>query len=64
MNNCGTHRRCTKRRRAAIEFLLALAATITTMRCHIRRAWSLCETIGSQAPLGRCRNLWRRPALQ
>ncbi|MFG2915096.1 IS5 family transposase [Kitasatospora sp. NPDC048298] len=41
MNNFGKLRRCTERRRAAIEFFLALAATIITVRCLIRRAWPL-----------------------
>lgn len=43
MNNFGKLRRCTERRRAAVEFFLALAATIITVRCLIRRAWPLCR---------------------
>ncbi len=41
MNNFGKLRRCTERRRAAVEFFLALAATVITVRCLIRRAWTL-----------------------
>jgi hypothetical protein len=41
MNNFGKLRRCTERRKAAIEFFLALASTIITVRCLIRRAWPL-----------------------
>ena len=41
MNNFGKLRRCTERRRTAVEFFLALAATIITVRCLIRRAWTL-----------------------
>ncbi|MFE3907417.1 IS5 family transposase [Streptomyces sp. NPDC059153] len=41
MNNFGKLRRCTERRRAAIEFFLALAAAIVTVRCLIRRSWPL-----------------------
>lgn len=38
MNNFGKLRRCTERRKAAVEFFLALAATIITVRSLIRRA--------------------------
>uniref|UniRef100_A0AAU2W5A3 IS5 family transposase n=1 Tax=Streptomyces sp. NBC_00008 TaxID=2903610 RepID=A0AAU2W5A3_9ACTN len=41
MNNFGKLRRCTERRRAAIEFFLALAAAIITVRYLIRRSWPL-----------------------
>ncbi|WP_336114953.1 IS5 family transposase [Streptomyces sp. PTD9-10] len=41
MNNFGKLRRCTERRRTAVEFFLALAAIIITVRCLIRRAWTL-----------------------
>jgi hypothetical protein len=41
MNNFGKLRRCTEHRRAAIDFFLALASTIITVRCLIRRAWPL-----------------------
>ncbi|MFE3150040.1 MULTISPECIES: IS5 family transposase [unclassified Streptomyces] len=41
MNNFGKLRRCTERRRKAVEFFLALAATVITVRCLIRRAWTL-----------------------
>ena len=34
MNNFGKLRRCTERRRTAVEFFLALAATIITVRCR------------------------------
>lgn len=41
MNNFGKLLRCTERRRVAIEFFLALAAAIITVRCLIRRSWPL-----------------------
>jgi hypothetical protein len=41
MNNFGRLRRCTERRKAVIEFFLALAPTIITIRCLIRRARTL-----------------------
>lgn len=41
MNNFGKLRRCTERRKAPIEFFIALASTIITVRCLIRRAWTL-----------------------
>lgn len=41
MNNFGKLRRCTERRRAAIEFFLALAAAIITVRCLLQRSWPL-----------------------
>jgi hypothetical protein len=40
MNNFGKLRRCTERRKAAVEFFLALACTVITVRCLIRRAWT------------------------
>lgn len=39
MNNFGKLRRCTERRRAPIEFFIALASAIITVRCLIRGAW-------------------------
>ncbi|PJN08587.1 hypothetical protein CG723_27875 [Streptomyces sp. CB01635] len=41
MNNSGKLRPCTERRRAPIEFLIALAGAIITVRCLIRGAWPL-----------------------
>jgi hypothetical protein len=41
MNNFGKLRRCTERRKAPIEFFIALASTIITVRSLIRRAWTL-----------------------
>ncbi|AVZ77880.1 IS5/IS1182 family transposase [Streptomyces lunaelactis] len=41
MNNFGKLRRCTERRRAPVEFFIALASTIITVRCLLRRAWTL-----------------------
>ncbi len=41
MNNFGKLRRCTERRRASVAFFIALASTIITVRCLIRRAWTL-----------------------
>jgi hypothetical protein len=41
MNNFGKLRRCTERRKAPIEFFIALASAIITVRCLIRRAWFL-----------------------
>lgn len=41
MNNFGKLRRCTERRKAPVEFFIALASTIITVRCLIRRAWPL-----------------------
>lgn len=40
MNNFGRLRRCTERCRAAVDFFLALASVIITVRCLIRRAWT------------------------
>ncbi|MEU4116140.1 IS5 family transposase [Kitasatospora sp. NPDC028055] len=40
MNNFGKLRRCTERRRASVEFFIALASVIITVRCLIRRAWT------------------------
>ena len=40
MNNFGRLRRCTERRRAIVDFFLAVASVIITMRCLIRRAWT------------------------
>jgi hypothetical protein len=41
MTNFGKLRRCTERRRACVEFFIALAAAIVTIRSLIRRAWFL-----------------------
>ncbi|MFJ2260182.1 IS5 family transposase [Streptomyces sp. NPDC087844] len=41
MNNFGKLRRCTERRKAPIEFFIALASAIITVRSLIRRAWTL-----------------------
>ncbi|MEY9849018.1 hypothetical protein ABH940_006122 [Streptacidiphilus sp. BW17] len=41
MNNFGKLRRCTERRRVCVEFFIALAAAIITIRSLIRRAWLL-----------------------
>ncbi|GAA2671563.1 transposase [Streptomyces lunalinharesii] len=41
MNNFGKLRRCTERRKAAVEFFLTLASAIIIVRCLIRRAWSV-----------------------
>ncbi len=41
MTNFGRLRRCSERRRAPVEFFIALASTIITVCCLIRRAWSL-----------------------
>ena len=41
MNNFGRLRRCTERRKATVEFFLALACVIVTVRSMIRRAWTL-----------------------
>jgi Transposase DDE domain len=41
MNSFGKLRCCTERRRASVEFFIALASTIITVRCLIRRAWPL-----------------------
>lgn len=38
MNNFGKLRRCTERRKAPVEFFIALASAIITVRCLIRRA--------------------------
>lgn len=39
MHNFRKLRRCTERRWAALEFLLALAAAVITVRCLIRHSW-------------------------
>lgn len=39
LNNFGKIRRCTERRRPAVEFYLTLACIIVTIRSLIRRAW-------------------------
>ena len=39
LNDFGKLRRCTERRRACIEALLALAIAIVTVRALIREAW-------------------------
>jgi transposase len=41
MNNFGKLRRCTERRRVCVEFYIALAAAVITIRSLIRRAWIL-----------------------
>ncbi|MEU5307092.1 transposase [Streptomyces noursei] len=41
MNNFGKLRRCTERRRVCVEFFIALATAIITIRSLIRRAWTL-----------------------
>ncbi|MFD5887236.1 hypothetical protein ACFWHQ_14855 [Streptomyces sp. NPDC060334] len=41
VDSCGKLRRCTERRRAPVEFFIALAGTTITVRCLIRRAWPL-----------------------
>ncbi|SCF91109.1 hypothetical protein GA0115254_12445 [Streptomyces sp. Ncost-T10-10d] len=41
MNNFGKLRRCTERRKDAVEFFIAMASAIITIRCLIRRAWTL-----------------------
>lgn len=41
MNNFGKLRRCTERRRAPVEFFIALASALITLRCLIRRARTL-----------------------
>lgn len=41
MHNFGKLRRCTERRRAPVEVFIALASTIITVRCLLRRAWTL-----------------------
>ncbi|MFJ1550556.1 IS5 family transposase [Streptomyces sp. NPDC088246] len=41
MNNFGKLRRCTERRKDAVEFFIAMASAIITIRCLIRRAWPL-----------------------
>jgi hypothetical protein len=41
MNNFGKLKRCPERRRACVEFFIALAAAIVTIRSLIRRAWFL-----------------------
>ncbi|MCF3103026.1 transposase [Streptomyces roseoverticillatus] len=41
MNDFGKLRRCTERRKASVEFFIALASAISTVRCLIRRAWTL-----------------------
>ncbi|MFD0532318.1 IS5 family transposase [Kitasatospora arboriphila] len=41
MNNFGKLRRCTERRKAVIQFFLALASALIIVRCLIRRAWTL-----------------------
>ncbi len=41
MNNFGKLRRCTERRRTIVAFFIALASVIITVRCLIRRAWTL-----------------------
>ncbi|WP_330241476.1 IS5 family transposase [Streptomyces sp. NBC_00525] len=41
MNNFGKLRRCTERRRITVEFFIALASVIITVRCLVRRAWTL-----------------------
>ncbi|CAM5532924.1 hypothetical protein KAURM247S_05861 [Kitasatospora aureofaciens] len=40
MNNFGKLRRRTERRKAAVQFFLAPACTVVTVRCLIRRAWT------------------------
>jgi transposase len=40
MNNFGKLRRCTERRTGPIEFFIALASAIITVRSLIRRAWT------------------------
>ncbi|MDX2562833.1 IS5/IS1182 family transposase, partial [Streptomyces sp. TX20-6-3] len=40
MNNFGKLRRCTERRRSAVEFYIALACVFVTVRYLIRRAWT------------------------
>lgn len=39
LNNFGKLRRCTERRRECVEFYIALAAALVTIRSLIRRAW-------------------------
>ncbi|MEU3283261.1 IS5 family transposase [Streptomyces antibioticus] len=39
LNNFGKLRRCTERRRVCVEFYIALAAAVVTIRSLIRRAW-------------------------
>lgn len=41
MNNFGKLPRCTERRKAPVEFFIVLAGAIITVRCLIRRAWTL-----------------------
>jgi hypothetical protein len=41
LNNFGKLRRCTERRRVCVQFFIALAAAIVTIRSLIRRAWFL-----------------------
>jgi hypothetical protein len=41
LNNFGELRRCTERRRVCVQFFIALAAAIVTIRSLIRRAWFL-----------------------
>ena len=41
MNNFGKLRRCTERHRVCVEFCIALATAIITIRSLIRRAWTL-----------------------
>ncbi|GGV20184.1 hypothetical protein GCM10010260_70340 [Streptomyces filipinensis] len=43
MNNFSKLRRCTERRHVCVEFFIALAAAIITIRSLIRRAWALCR---------------------
>ncbi|SEL14328.1 hypothetical protein SAMN05414137_10648 [Streptacidiphilus jiangxiensis] len=40
MNSFGNLRRCTERPRTAVEFFLALASSIITVPCLVRRAWT------------------------
>lgn len=40
MNNFGKLRRCTERRKPAVEFYTALASVFVTIRYLIRRAWT------------------------
>jgi hypothetical protein len=40
MNNFGKLRRCTERHTGPIEFFIALASAIITVRSLIRRAWT------------------------
>jgi transposase len=41
LNNFGKLRRCTERRRVCVEFFIALAAALVTLRSLLRRAWFL-----------------------